>query len=596
MAPADNLRNAIRDAIIAALADRQDELTAIAEAGGAKAGGGLLGDVGTLSGVIGDVLTALLVFDPPAELALQVVQAAEGQAGHLGSGFGVGYMLGYAGWQMFQPAILPLQYKIATVFQTQQMDADVSADWVAKGILALQDGRNKAHEVNVADDDFDNMADAAEQRPDTATLLELLNRQEVQEADVIKAFQRHGLNPFWHAPLLSLRRQLLSGADLALANLRGVIDDTTMQGYADQLGITPDDMQVLIDNTGEPPGIMEMLFLYRRKLIDEPTLTRAILQSRIRNEWIQAILDLRYQPMSTADAARAVVEGYMSDADGADIAQQNGLTPEHWPFIVESWGRPLSHEQMLTLYHRGQATLDQVVQAMKESDIKDKYIDQAIELGRTLIPERQLVSMIQHEVIDKPTGLELLKERGYTEQDAEYMIALGSAQRTNAHKVLSRSDILTMYADSLMSRTDAQKQLVALGYSAVDAGQMLDLADYKHKATQLKVLERGIEAELKAGRIDDKAALAQLTTAGLDHNQAQILVDTWQQERKVASRTLTEPQIMKARGYNAITAADAIVRLSALGYGPVDIGVLFVINGFTPQGEVPPPTPTTTTA
>jgi hypothetical protein len=582
MATGDTIRDIISQAVIDALKDREDELRSIAEAGGAKAGGGLLGDIGTLSGIIGTVLEALLILDPPAEVALQVVKEAEGQGGHLGSGFGIGYMLGYAGWQMFQPALLPLQQKIATLFQTQQIEPEQAAQLVAMSILSLQDGRNKAHEMNVSDDNFDDMVDAATTRPDVVTALTMRNRDLIGDTDLDVALQRHGYNELWRHALIGLRRQLLSPADLALAVLKAVLDEDAAREYAKQLGYTDDDFTVMLGNTGEPPGIMELLEAYRREFIDAARLKHGVLQSRLRPEWLDVIEKLRYSPMTTADAARAVVENYMSDDEGAVIAQQNGLLPEHWRFIVESWGRPLSHEQMMTLYHRGKVTLDEVHQAFRESDLKDKYIDQAVELGRTLIPDRLIVQAVEHGVMDKAVGLERLKERGYDPADAELLFALGVASRTTSHKTLSKGDILAMYADALMNREQAVKHLADIGYDQTDAGQMLDLADYKRKAALLKTTQRGIEASLKAHHISESQAVQALTTAGLDHAQAQTLVDEWLQQRGIVTRTLTEAQTIKAVADTIITPDDGRTRLKALGYSETDIDILYMDKGIIP--------------
>lgn len=577
--PIDDIAEVLTDAIIAALKDREGELKDIAKAGGAEAGPSIFGDAKAITGIITDVLNAVPIVGDLVGLPLEPLKLAEEAAGKGGLSFAWGYALGQLVYYVADPIIAPLQHAVADALQTGIFDPATAATLQAKGILTQDDARSAAHGGNMSSTDFDKLADAAQSRPALGELIELMRIQAIQQADFAKALERAGIPAFWWEPLQQLVRNRLPAAELALGVLRGNIDPGFGQQYAANLGFEQADFQILVDNTGEPISLTDLQEAYRRDIIDKARLEHGIRQSRVRDEWIDVVESLRYAPMSTADAARAVVENYLPDADGAAIAQQNGLLPDHWRFIVESWGRPLSHEQMLTLYHRQQATLDEVKQALRESDIKDKYVDKAIELGRALIPERTIVSMIDHGVLGHDDGITLLKERGYNDADAELLVKLGAAQRISAHKTLTKGDIISMYSDALLNRVDALGHLEKLGYNEADATDMLDLADFKRKASQLKIIERGIQASLKAHHITEQQAVAQLTQAGLDNAQAQIFVDEWLQERKLVTRLLTEKQIIDATFAKIITLDDAKVRLQTMGFSAGDVDIILKLNG-----------------
>lgn len=577
--PLEDIATIIKQAIIDALADRQDELTAIAEAGGAKAGDNIFSDIGDIAKILDLLLNVVAVTNPEFAIPIAIKDAADAAGGKLGRGFGVGYFLGYTILQLATPYINYLTHEIANAAQSELFDPATAATLVAKGVIPIEYGRSEAGGGGLDTPHFNQLADSAETRPDVSTLMTLRNLDAIADADVIKALKRHGYNDFWLEPLQKLRRYLLSPADLALANLRGNIDDATMQGYATQLGITPADMQVLIDNTGEPPGPEQLMEALRRGFIDAARFERGIRQSRVRNEWIDVETALAHSPMTTADAVRAVVENYLTSDEGLAIAQQNGLEPQHWPTLVESWGRPLSHEQMLTLFHRRQATLEQVQQAMRESDIKNKYIEQAIELGRRLIPERTIVSALGHGVITHDAALVALQEQGFTDTDAATLIDLGLAQHKSAHKELSRAELVAMYTDSLLTRADAITHLTGLGYSPADATSMLDLADVKSKSGALKALQRGIEAALKAHHLTTAQATAQLERAGMDHAQAAQLIDVWLTQRGSPTRSLSESQIIALGTHALITPEDARSRLLGLGLVQLDADLLLQLHG-----------------
>ena len=572
----------VRRAIDESLSDNEELLTSIAEAGGSKAGDGLLGDVHDFASTITGIIGALPIVGDLVDLPLTAVKDIAGGAGKFGGAMGLGYMLGYLAFPLAEPLLLPLVHEVNANTTNLLFDPQTAATLVAKGIIAQDYAFSEASGGGLDNQHEGSLIEAARQYPALAETLEMLNRGMITDAQALTALQRDGLHPDYMDAALSLRSQLLSPADLALASLRGIITDADARVLALKTGLAADDFEVIVGNTGEPPGLMQLLEAYRRGFIDQATLERGIRQSRVRDEWIPMVEKLRYSPMSVADAARAVVENYMPADQGAAIAQENGLQPDHWPLILESWGRPLAVGEMLTLMHRGQATVDQVKQALRESDIKDKYIDQAVQLGRRLIPERQVVSMIDHSVINHDQGVALLKEWGYTDADATAMVNLGTAQHVGSHHTLSKGDTLAMYTDALINRQEATKYLVALGYTDALAGQMLDLADYKQKAALVKVTMRGIEAQLKAHQIDTSQATDDLIKAGLDHTQATVYVDEWVQSRKVATRTLTEAQVIKAVKDGVISVSDGRVRLEAYGLSAQDVDILFKIEGFVP--------------
>ena len=577
--PIDKIGQVITDAIIKALEDRQDELTKIAEAGGNKASGSLLNDVSSLVSLIKDLFPLLGEVAGVAFPPLGVLEEVEKSGGKYGLAMAVGYWLGGTLEQAAQPIFLPMNHAIADQVQTEIFDPQTAAQLQAKGIIGEDYGRSEAAGGNLDGPHYDKLVDAALQRPQFATLLDLWNRGYIKETDVDLALQRNGIPPFWVGPLKQLRYNLLSPADLALANLRGELSDADMLAYGQTIGANTEDMTLLVANTGEPPAAEMMMEAYRRGFVDQSTFDRAIRQSRIRNEWIPTMLQLRYSPMSVADAIRAVIENYLTDEQGKAIAEQNGLLPEHWEPMKESWGRPLSHLEMMALYYRGAATVDDVKQAMRESDLKDKYINQAIELGRRLVPERQIVTMLERGVITHPVAHQMLRELGFNDTDAERMIALGAAQHTAHAKELSRTDIVNMYVDSLLTEQNAEKHLVNLGFTSTDAEAILQLAKIKQAGAQLKAIQRGVEAEFRAGNLTERQAVSELEKAHMEPVAAQRMVALWKQEKRSVLRSLTEAQILSLAEHQLISADDARARLVAYGLPQGDADLLLALHG-----------------
>lgn len=189
--------------------------------------------------------------------------------------------------------------------------------------------------------------------PGLPDLVDMLRRNIISPGDFDYLAKKNGVPPnvitVWKLSV----SQPLSYQDVAVAYLRG---DASLEAYheaAKFAGVSVGDANVYLHSIGEPPGTMELLEAYRRGFIDKGTLDRGILQSRTRNEWIPVIEQLRYSPMSTADAVNAAVQNHISQGEAASIAQQNGLEPGHFDTLYQTAGAPLSRTELTELYNRG---------------------------------------------------------------------------------------------------------------------------------------------------------------------------------------------------------------------------------------------------
>lgn len=569
----------VKEALEEAIAESKGEFEDVAKVGGDAAAGGLLGQVTSVVDTLTNIIGAIPIIGSLIDLPLEPLKEAEKGAGKFGLAFGHGYLLGYAAYQFAHPIFLPIIHEVNANTTNEIFDPDTAAQLASQRIITVDFAHSESSGGGLDNPHQDQLIESKYNYPAFTETLQMLNRGIIQPQDAVTILQRDGVPQQYIDQVLALRHEVLSPADLALAVLRRTMTIDEANVFAEQAGYSADQMNTILLNTGEPPGTMQLLEAYRRDFIDQATLEHGILQSRVRDEWIPVIEKLRYSPMTVADAVRATVEKYITPEEGGVIAQQNGLLPEHWPIMVESWGRPLAIGEMLRLMHLGLVTEDQVKQAIRESDIKDKYVDIAMGLGRRLIDERLIAEMVQEQVMTRAQAVTHLMENGYTEQDANFLVDYGTAKHIGTHHTLSQTDTVAMYSDALINRTQALGYLEKLGFPADTAGQILDLADYKRKAALVKVTMRGIEAELKAQRITRNQAVEQLVAAGLDHSQAELYASEWEQLKRVATRTLTESQIIKAILAAIITVDDGRTRLAGLGLNNTDIDVLFQLEG-----------------
>ena len=452
--------------------------------------------------------------------------------------------------------------------------AEVGAQMAARFIVPQQDAISWSTGQGFNGDITAALIEAARAYPDVVTALELWRRGIILPQDVQLYLSRAGYSPDVAGQLMTLATQILSPADLADMVVRGIKPQADAAKIAAMSGITAADFNSLTLLTGEPPGLQQMLEGYRRGFIDRATLERGIRQSRYRDEWIPLLEQLRYEPMSVADAVNATVQNHMTRDQAAQIADFNGLMPGAIDTLLETAGEPLSRTEMSELVNRGQATEADFVQAMRESRVKDKYIPYAFELRRKLIPPREIVTALEHGAVDQPTAVQKIMEDGYSAEDAHILVASGVGAKLTSHKANIVTAIEAAYEAFLIPRTDALTLIEQMGYDQAEAEFVLQGADFRQSARIVTHAVNAVHSRYVAHRIDRNTASGDLDALGVPASQRDFLLHMWDVEVSANVKVLTEAQIVKAVNKNLINPDDGQARLVALGYSPGDAMLL----------------------
>lgn len=328
--------------------------------------------------------------------------------------------------------------------------------------------------------------------------------------------------------------------------------------------------QAMVENTGEPPAIQELLFLLRRGKIGAGDVERGIRQSRVRDEWISAVIDLEYGPPSAADAIGAAVRNLLSEGDAQQVVAENGIDPKYYPWLRESAGRPPGIEQMLSLLNRGLVDAGTVTRAIRESDIKDKYIPQILQMARHLMPERTVVSAISKGVFTHEQGIEHLLLLGFSPDDAAALASEATGTKVAAGKQISESLVVRGYTAGLLSRGDADTELVALGYDEHETGFLLDLADADLVTRAHESAVTSIRTRVIAHHLSAQDATTALVNLGVPGARAGELVGIYETEASANPAHLTVAVLGWLAVNGWLTDQEYLARLADLGYRPAD--------------------------
>lgn len=577
--PAEQFAAILREAISGAIQDNKalfdQTINVNNPAGGGGQGGGSGDIVGAIIGLAG--LSALQELEGTAvKTALDTVQSSGGAEG---LSFSAGYFVASALLQFAEPFTRQFTHMIEALETSQILDPVMAADMVNRGIISDDFGKSQAAGGGFNKDHFSWIRQASANYPAIAQMLAMWNRGYITEANVDKLLTLNGVPVEWQPQIKDMQRELLTPADLALAALRQSITVDEAAAGAAKWGLNADDFNTLMLNTGEPPGTMQLLEAFRRGFIDKPTLAEGIRQSRVRDQWIPTLEKLRYAPMSTAEAANAVVRGYLPQSEGAKVAQDNGLEPDHWQYVLESNGRPPSHEQLASLWLRGKIDLEQFKQGIRESDIKDKYIPEVVDLSVRLLPLFEARTLLNAGEITGKTFASQLLAQGYEKSVVDEILkAAGTGKKATA-KHLTSVDYTDLYDAGILDRKQTLDGLVSIGYTEADAEQIVTVAEVKAEAKLQSVLITNVRNQFDRFKLTDKEAEAELGLLGLLPKQGQKLVAEWSVVRPQGTRTLTESQTLKALKDGAIKPDDALQRLRGLGLDEVDALLLMEVYG-----------------
>jgi hypothetical protein len=453
-------------------------------------------------------------------------------------------------------------------------DTGTIANLAARGLAQINDAVSSIAQQGIDTGWGNALVKMNEAFPDSGTMLDMVRRGLIGRDNFIEWSHRSGMTASTAEAVLGLLNVPLSPADAALAVLRGNIDMGTALKHAAAYGVDAGDFQILIDNTGEPLGLMELLEARRRGFIDDARLTRGIIQSRIRNEWVDVAKAIAFSPMSTADAVNAVVQNHLTQAQASAIASQNGLEPGAFDTLVQTAGEPLSRTEMEQLYNRGQVTEAQVKQALNESRLKPKYTDLAFQLHVKLLPIRNLAEAVEYGVMPMHAAVQEAMKNGYSEADATTLIQAASARKlqTYRHGIVTAAE--SLYVDNALSLDDAMAVAKDAGFNDAEATAIFKGAEYKRQARMLSAAVSAVRSKYIMHHLDQPTASSLLDGIGIISGHRDELIAIWSIERSANVATLTEAQIIKAYKKGTIQSDETITRLQQKGFSDADISIL----------------------
>lgn len=118
------------------------------------------------------------------------------------------------------------------------------------------------------------------------------------------------------------------------------------------------------------------------------------------------------KPLSPNDLADMVVRGVIEHAEAALEAAKSGVNNGDFDRLVTNTGEPPSVIDMLALMRRDEVSRDDVVRAVKQSRVRDEWIDTVLKLGLEVPSPTDILRSVLQGQIDRPAGEALYAKLG----------------------------------------------------------------------------------------------------------------------------------------------------------------------------------------
>ncbi len=287
-----------------------------------------------------------------------------------------------------------------------------------------------------------------------------------------------------------------------------------------------------------------------------------------------------------------------------DVKQAGHLNREDEAEIYAQWAAHWSVMPIGTavaLFFRGELTRDEVKVVVAQNNFPPEMVDLLIKAQSPTIPPRSVPGLLESGTIDEVKAKELLKDKGFNDEDADLLITNALAgiaskakpTQTDASK-LTLAQLKAAYLDNVIDRDTYSNLLATHGLTGGDLEITLALADYDLLTQTKKDISDTIKAEVQLGVKTVDEGIQALFDAGFTGPEVEKLAVTLQNTKRTSAKLPSLSDIGKMFKKSLIDADVLLAGIQALGYAaPWDsLLAALITGGDTADGATTEPSPT----
>ena len=490
-------------------------------------------------------------------------------------------LFGAMGTSFYNDAIRTLY----SIYRPSELSAAEAAAAVVGGQITPETGFAYAARSGVPDADFRVMLDTAGTTLAPGQLLDLLNRREIEQTDVERFLRESSLKDKFIPLLLKLRFNLLGASDYIRFAVRDVFEPdkrakfTLDQDYPEilsdklsRIGYSETDARDSWAAHWELPSPTQVYeMLHRGKLPSGISVEDYLKSADYAPVWRQSLVDISYNPITRTDAKRM----YKLRGDFDALVQNfrnNGYNEQDAKDLAEFTREDVSLETRqerellvgpvktaaLAMYKARRISEDQLRQVLANLKYPKETVDRFIadiEFVREADHRDDIAAALKSAYVKalrtRDDTIILLRQSGWDGEALDQLLEtwdlLRAVTELQPHQVatrdLTKAEIVTAYAERVISPETASTQLVALGYDQNETDILLTTADLKARKAELDQSIENIHLNYLRGAIDPGTASVQLDNLGVNVTRKTNLLLKWERERAKVVPDFTVAQL-----------------------------------------------------
>ena len=472
-----------------------------------------------------------------------------------------------------------------SLYRPSELSAAEAAAAVVSGQIPPERGFAYAARAGVPDADFRVMLDTAGQTLAPRELLDLLNRREIEVPDVERFLRESNLKDKFIPLLLKLRFNLLGASDYIRfavkdvytkdAKLAADLQQDFPEQVADRLsrlGYAPEDALGAWMAHWELPSPTQVYEMYHRDLIGEGDVIDYLKQADYSPKWRDNLLKISFNPLTRVDVRRAYKLGVVTLEQVAKTYRDLGYDKANAEILAEFTKQDADTERVqerellvgpvktsaLAMYKARRISEDQLRQVLANLKYPKETVDRFIadiEFVREQDHREDIASALKSAYVKalrtRDDTIILLRQAGWDGEALDQLLEtwdlLRAVTELQPHQVatrdLTKAEIVTAYAERVISPETASTQLVALGYDQNETDILLTTADLKARKAELDQSIENIHLNYLRGAVDPGNASVQLDNLGVNVTRKTNLLLKWERERAKVVPDFTVAQL-----------------------------------------------------
>lgn len=196
------------------------------------------------------------------------------------------------------------------------------------------------------------------------------------------------------------------------------------------------------------------------------------------------------------------------------------------------------------------------------------------EVSRPIPNKRELVQMLEFELIDGEAYVNYLMDYGYSRDVANLFLLRTKEQITRKQfaksHAITQGEIIRYYINGQVTSDEARQALLELGISDATVEVLLNEAEFKRMVKIRTIRVKAVQARYRAGEFDYNAAAVALIQNGMRADEAYATVDTWYKSQTAKGKMASLGQLCEWATNKLISGDEYFRRLINTGWNKED--------------------------